>query len=68
MVVTMLGGLALFLYGIDQMTTALKVIAGDRLKWLLERLMTEAKAKINELVEAAERHLSRRPSGICLGG
>ncbi|MCP3905343.1 MAG: Na/Pi cotransporter family protein [Planctomycetes bacterium] len=34
------GGLALFLFGLDQMTDALKIIAGDRMKSLLARLTT----------------------------
>ena len=33
-----LGGLALFLYGMQRMTTALKLVAGDGLKRLLSRL------------------------------
>jgi phosphate:Na+ symporter len=32
------GGLGLFLFGLDQMTTALKAVAGDRLRVLLARL------------------------------
>lgn len=36
--VSLLGGLALFLFGMDQMTVALKVIAGERLKGLIYRL------------------------------
>ncbi len=36
----LLAGLALFLFGIEQMTDALKVIAGDRMKSLLARLTT----------------------------
>lgn len=38
MVVTLLGGLALFLFGMEQMTGTLKVIAGERMKTLLEKL------------------------------
>ena len=34
----LLGGLALFLYGMEKMTDALKMIAGDRLKSLLARM------------------------------
>ncbi len=34
----LLGGLALFLYGLEQMTRALKSVAGDRLKAILARL------------------------------
>ncbi|QIK37016.1 Na/Pi cotransporter family protein [Caldichromatium japonicum] len=36
----LLGGLALFLYGLEQMTTALKAVAGERLHTLLQRLTT----------------------------
>ena len=36
----LLAGLALFLFGIEQMTDALKVLAGDRMKSLLARLTT----------------------------
>ena len=36
----LLAGLALFLFGIDQMTDALKVLAGDRMKSVLARLTT----------------------------
>ncbi len=36
----LLAGLALFLFGIEQMTDALKVVAGDRMKSLLARLTT----------------------------
>lgn len=38
MTLELLGGLALFLFGIDQMTTALKAVAGDRMKMVLARL------------------------------
>jgi phosphate:Na+ symporter len=38
MAMTLFGGLALFLYGMDQMTGTLKVIAGERMKSLLEKL------------------------------
>ncbi len=34
------GGLALFLYGLDQMADALKLIAGDRMKTILAKLTT----------------------------
>lgn len=36
----LLGGLALFLFGMDQMAAALKLIAGDRLRKILSRLTT----------------------------
>ncbi len=36
--VGLLGGLALFLFGLDQMTSALKLVAGDQLRVLLGRL------------------------------
>jgi phosphate:Na+ symporter len=36
----LLGGLALFLYGMDQMANALKAVAGERMKLLLARLTT----------------------------
>jgi phosphate:Na+ symporter len=35
MTIELLGGLALFLFGIDQMTVALKAVAGDRMKLVL---------------------------------
>ena len=38
MVMELLGGLALFLYGIDQMTEALKAVAGDRMRTILAKL------------------------------
>ena len=34
----LLGGLALFLFGLEQMTTALKAVAGDRLRMVLAKL------------------------------
>ena len=34
----LLGGLALFLYGMGQMADSLKIVAGDRMKWILARL------------------------------
>jgi phosphate:Na+ symporter len=34
------GGLALFLFGLDQMTDALKIVAGDRIKSVLAKLTT----------------------------
>lgn len=36
----LVGGLALFLYGLDQMSDALKLIAGDGMKKVLSRLTT----------------------------
>jgi phosphate:Na+ symporter len=39
-VMGLFGGLALFLYGLDQMTAALKAVAGDRLRTILGRLTT----------------------------
>ncbi|MFC2177501.1 Na/Pi cotransporter family protein, partial [Actinomycetota bacterium] len=36
--ITLFGGLALFLHGMDRMTAALKVVAGDRLRGVLTRL------------------------------
>lgn len=38
MTVQLLGGLALFLFGIDQMTEGLKVVAGERMRSVLARL------------------------------
>ncbi len=40
MIVSLLGGLALFLFGIDQLTEALKAIAGDQLRAIIGRLTT----------------------------
>jgi phosphate:Na+ symporter len=37
-VVTLLGGLALFLHGLDRVTDSLKLLAGDRMRAVLERL------------------------------
>lgn len=37
---SVLGGLALFLYGMDRMSMALKLIAGDRLRQILSKLTT----------------------------
>lgn len=39
-VVGLLGGLALFLFGLEQMTDALKIVTGNRLRRLLARLTT----------------------------
>lgn len=39
-IIQLFGGLALFLYGMEQMTDALKVVAGNRMKNLLARLTT----------------------------
>ena len=36
----LLGGLALFLFGMDRLTHALKVVAGDRMKQILAKLTT----------------------------
>ncbi len=47
LVITLFGGLALFLPGMDRMTEALKVVAGDRLRGILSRLTS------NRLVGAA---------------
>ena len=38
MTMQLLGGLALFLYGIEQMTAALKAVAGDRMRTILAKL------------------------------
>ncbi|MDJ0758140.1 MAG: Na/Pi cotransporter family protein [Woeseiaceae bacterium] len=38
MAMGLLGGLALFLFGIDQLTGALKAVAGDRMRSVLQRL------------------------------
>jgi phosphate:Na+ symporter len=38
MLVQLLGGLALFLFGIDQMTESLKVVAGERMRSVLGKL------------------------------
>ena len=38
MVMQLVGGLALFLFGIDQMTNALKAVAGERMRTVLARL------------------------------
>jgi len=36
------GGLALFLYGMHKMTGALKIVAGERVKDLLAKLITNS--------------------------
>ncbi|MFQ5555432.1 MAG: Na/Pi cotransporter family protein, partial [Acidimicrobiia bacterium] len=38
LIVGLLGGLAIFLIGMDRMTDALRLVAGDRLRYVLERL------------------------------
>jgi phosphate:Na+ symporter len=38
MTMTLLGGLAIFLYGMELMTESLKAVAGDRMKMILEKL------------------------------
>jgi phosphate:Na+ symporter len=38
MAMTLLGGLAIFLYGMEMMTDSLKAVAGDRMKMILEKL------------------------------
>jgi phosphate:Na+ symporter len=38
MTIELLGGLALFLFGIEQMTSALKAVAGDRMRTILAKL------------------------------
>ena len=38
MSMTLLGGLAIFLYGMELMTDSLKVLAGDQMKMILEKL------------------------------
>jgi phosphate:Na+ symporter len=40
MTMELLGGLALFLFGMEEMTRALKAVAGDRMKTILARLTT----------------------------
>lgn len=40
MAMTLFGGLALFLFGMDQMADALKAVAGDQMKNILARLTT----------------------------
>ncbi len=39
-IIQLFGGLALFLYGMEQMTDALKIVAGNRMKNLLAKLTT----------------------------
>ncbi len=38
LIIGLLGGLAIFLFGMDQMTDGLKVVAGERLRSILQRL------------------------------
>jgi phosphate:Na+ symporter len=40
MAMGLLGGLAIFLFGMDQMTSTLKILAGERMKGLLAKLTT----------------------------
>jgi len=40
MAMTLFGGLALFLFGMEQMSTSLKAVAGDRMKSILAKLTT----------------------------
>jgi phosphate:Na+ symporter len=46
LVLGLLGGLALFLFGLDQMTVALKAVAGDRMRNLLRRLTVNRLASV----------------------
>ncbi|GAB4422630.1 MAG: Na/Pi cotransporter family protein [Anaerolineae bacterium] len=39
-IIQLFGGLALFLYGMEQMTDAMKIVAGNRMKSLLAKLTT----------------------------
>lgn len=45
-VMTLFGGLALFLHGMDQMTEALKTVAGDRMRKILAALTTNRFAAV----------------------
>ena len=38
LVLSLLGGLALFMYGMQMMSTNLEAVAGNRMKQILERL------------------------------
>ncbi len=40
MTVELLGGLAIFLFGLDQMTTSLRAVAGERMRDVLSRITT----------------------------
>jgi len=40
MAMNLLGGLALFLYGMEKMAESLKAVAGDSMKWILGKLTT----------------------------
>jgi len=40
MSMTLFGGLALFLYGMEKMAESLKAVAGDSMKWILGKLTT----------------------------
>ena len=40
MAMSLFGGLALFLFGMEQMSTSLKAVAGDRMKSILAKLTT----------------------------
>jgi len=40
MLMGLVGGLAIFLFGMDLMTSTLKIVAGDRMKGLLAKLTT----------------------------
>ncbi len=40
MIMGLFGGLAIFLFGMDQMTSTLKAVAGDGMKRVLARLTT----------------------------
>ena len=53
------GGLALFLFGLEKMTGALKIVAGSRMKALLARLTTNRfKALFAGAFVAAIAHLT----------
>ena len=54
----LLGGLALFLFGMERMSDALKAVAGERMKDTLARLTKEAE------VYAAVTNLFDRENGL----
>ena len=45
-VISMLGGLALFLYGMTMMSDGLEAAAGDKMKSILEKLLIKLSKKI----------------------
>ena len=57
-VLALLGGLALFLYGMQMMSTGLEAAAGNRMKSILEKL-TSNRVKVCFSEQPSQRSFSR---------